>query len=446
MPPTLVFLGALVQAARGWGELALFADHSCRTLKTTDVMDSSGTTCFCYVPDGVIHLKNVWSTIQVKINSTEMLEVVSVPGEHGCQRSENLFAFLKCLVNSIWKPGVSKQVIISLDQYGDETCFKVQPLQKVSYTVSAQQNMLDGKLFLLFVVGGLLFHFAHSLSRSVVFYYSAGVALGVFATLVFLLLMLKRFIPKLSTFWILMSGCWFSSLYFFYTWKEDLKALWHNSSYYLLGYILIVGLASFAICYTHGPPSSEQSMNILMWTLQLLGLILVYFGTAIPQVANATIAAMLCSKFLRYPLRVLHHVGRKATQFFKCKKFKLRYLTEEEYQQQGEKETIKALEDLRQFCRRAEFPSWVAVVKLQHPQKFAHFILGCPHVSPEEISAHEEQYGSGGALFEQQLFHEGTEAEPDPRAGPTSREENQQEEDERRKQPNNLHCCTREVL
>nr|XP_008102982.1 PREDICTED: nuclear envelope integral membrane protein 2 isoform X2 [Anolis carolinensis] len=350
-------------------------------------MHGYGTMCFCYVPDGAIYLKNIWSTIQVNISSTEMLEVVSVPEEHNCQRSENLFAFFKCLVNNIWKPGISKEVIMSLDQYGDKTCFKVQPLQKVSYTVSAQQNMLDHRLFLLFVVGGLLFHFAHNLSRSVAFYYSAGVALGVFATLVFLLLMLKRFIPKLSTFWILMSGCWFSSLYFLYTWKEDLKALWHNSSYYIMGYILIVGLASFAICYTHGPPSSEKSRNLLMWTLQLLGLILVYFGSAIPQVASATIASMLCSKFLRYPLRFLYHVGR-----------------------------------------------------------FAHFILGCPHVSPEETSAHEEQYGPGGALFEQQLFHTGTEAEPDPQAGSTSREENQQEEEERRKQPNNLHCCTREVL
>nr|XP_003217477.2 PREDICTED: nuclear envelope integral membrane protein 2 isoform X1 [Anolis carolinensis] len=409
-------------------------------------MHGYGTMCFCYVPDGAIYLKNIWSTIQVNISSTEMLEVVSVPEEHNCQRSENLFAFFKCLVNNIWKPGISKEVIMSLDQYGDKTCFKVQPLQKVSYTVSAQQNMLDHRLFLLFVVGGLLFHFAHNLSRSVAFYYSAGVALGVFATLVFLLLMLKRFIPKLSTFWILMSGCWFSSLYFLYTWKEDLKALWHNSSYYIMGYILIVGLASFAICYTHGPPSSEKSRNLLMWTLQLLGLILVYFGSAIPQVASATIASMLCSKFLRYPLRFLYHVGRKATQFFKSKKLELHSLTEEEYQQQGERETTKALEDLRQFCRRPEFPSWVAVVKLQHPQKFAHFILGCPHVSPEETSAHEEQYGPGGALFEQQLFHTGTEAEPDPQAGSTSREENQQEEEERRKQPNNLHCCTREVL
>ncbi|XP_042301915.1 nuclear envelope integral membrane protein 2 isoform X3 [Sceloporus undulatus] len=275
-----------------------------------DVMHSSEPTCFCYIPNGAIHLRNVWSTIQVKINSTEMFEVVSVPEEHNCQRSENLFSFLKCLINNIWQPGVSNKVIMSLDQYGDKTCFRIHPLNKASYTVSARQNMLDRRLLILFVAGGLLFHFAYNLSRSVVFYYSAGVAFGVFATPVFLLLMLKRFIPKLSTFWILMSGCWFSSLYCFYTWKEDLKWLWHNSSHYILGYILIVGLVSFAICYKHGPLSTEQSRNLLMWTLQLLGLILVYFGIAIPHMAYVVMAVMLCSKILRYPLRVFYHIGR----------------------------------------------------------------------------------------------------------------------------------------
>ncbi|XP_042301913.1 nuclear envelope integral membrane protein 2 isoform X1 [Sceloporus undulatus] len=411
-----------------------------------DVMHSSEPTCFCYIPNGAIHLRNVWSTIQVKINSTEMFEVVSVPEEHNCQRSENLFSFLKCLINNIWQPGVSNKVIMSLDQYGDKTCFRIHPLNKASYTVSARQNMLDRRLLILFVAGGLLFHFAYNLSRSVVFYYSAGVAFGVFATPVFLLLMLKRFIPKLSTFWILMSGCWFSSLYCFYTWKEDLKWLWHNSSHYILGYILIVGLVSFAICYKHGPLSTEQSRNLLMWTLQLLGLILVYFGIAIPHMAYVVMAVMLCSKILRYPLRVFYHIGRKATQFFQTEKLEVRYLTEEEYQEQGETETIKALEELRRFCRSPDFPSWVAVVKLNHPQKFANFVLGFPHVSHEEMTAHEEHYGIGGALFEQQLFNAGTEAEPDPQTGPIIREENHQEDEERHQQTNSLRFGSRDFL
>ncbi|XP_053149860.1 nuclear envelope integral membrane protein 2 [Hemicordylus capensis] len=428
---------ALVQAAR---------DYNCKLLKTMDTMHSSASSCYCYIPSGAIHLKNSWSSIQVKINSTEMFKVVFISEETNCHNEDTLFAFLKCLYRSTWQSEMSNETILSVDYYGDITCFSVLPTNKVSYTVSAQQNMLDKKLLLLFVAGGLLFHFAPNLSRSTVFYYSAGIALGVLATLVFLLLLLKRFIPKLSTFWILMSGCWFSSLYFFYTLKEDLKWFWDNNTHYVLGYVLIVGFLSFAICYKHGPLSSEQSTNLLMGTLQFTGLTFVYFGIAIPPVAYAVIAAMLCSKILHYPLRVFCCVGRKANHFFRSRKVEAcRYQTEDEYREQGEVETIKALEELRTFCRSPDFPSWVAVVKLQNPQKFANFVLGSSHVSPEEMNAHDEQYGIGGALFERQLFNVETESEQDQQTVLFQDEENNPVE-EQAEQQNILHFHSREFL
>lgn len=37
--------------------------------------------------------------------------------------------------------------------------------------------------------------------------------------------------------------------------------------------------------------------------------------------------------------------------------------------------------------------------------RFADFVLGGSHLSPEEISLHEEQYGFGGAFLEEQLFN-----------------------------------------
>ncbi|KAJ7345532.1 hypothetical protein JRQ81_001482 [Phrynocephalus forsythii] len=433
-----------VRAIAGDGELALVADNNCRSLKIMDIMRSSEPDCFCYLPNRSIHLKNIWSTIQVKISSIELVELVSISEEGDCHQSENLFAFLKCLLNNIWQPRASKEIILSVDYYGDNTCFRVQPTNKTPYTVNVQQNMLDQKLFLLFVAGGLLFHFAHNLSRSVIFYYSAGVAFGVFATLVFLLLMLKRFIPKLSTFWILMSGSCFSTLYIFYTLKEDLKWLWYNSTPHVLGYILIVGLLSFAVCYKHGPLQNEQSMDLVMCLLQLLSLAFIYFGIAIPHITYVAIGTMLCSKILHHLIRPFCFVGRKAAVFFKSKKIKIRHLTEDEFREQGERETARALEELRSFCSRPEFPSWVAVVKLQSPQKFASFVLGLPHVSPEEVTAHDEQYGLGGALLEEQLFNAGDETEPDPPTGLTEVEENREEEGERPQ--NSFHFHSREFL
>uniref|UniRef100_A0A8C7DYP5 Nuclear envelope integral membrane protein 2 n=1 Tax=Naja naja TaxID=35670 RepID=A0A8C7DYP5_NAJNA len=139
-----------------------------------------------------------------------------------------------------------------------------------------------------------------------------------------------------------------------------------------------------------------------MWMLHVKGLVLIHFGVAIPQVAYAVTIAMLCTKFLHYPLQA-------SCYYFHPEKLEPRYLTEDEYREQGETETVKALEELRIFCRNPTFPSWVAVVRLQSPQKFANFVLGSPHVSAEEMTAHEAQYGIGGVLLEQQLFHPETE-------------------------------------
>ncbi|XP_061464198.1 nuclear envelope integral membrane protein 2 isoform X6 [Rhineura floridana] len=342
---------ALVQTAGANGELPLLADYNCRQLKTMDATHNSESACYCYIPHGVIHLKNIWSTIQVKINSTEMFKVMSIPEEHNCQNYEHLFAFLKCLINSIWQSDVSNETIISVGQYGDKTCFRVQPRNNVLYTVTAHQNR----------------------------------------------------------------------------------------------YCLIVGFVSFAICYKHGPLNSEQSMNLLMWMLQVTGLVFIYIGIAIPEVAYAVIVAMVCSKILHYPLRVFCYVGRKANQLFKSEKIEIRYLTEDEYREQSETETVKALEELRTFCRSPNFPSWIAVVKLQSPQKFANFVLGLPHVSPEETTAHEEQYGIGGALLEQQLFNLESEAESDHQTIPFQEEENSEEE-EHRQQQNTVHFHSRELF
>uniref|UniRef100_A0A8D0E3U6 Nuclear envelope integral membrane protein 2 n=1 Tax=Salvator merianae TaxID=96440 RepID=A0A8D0E3U6_SALMN len=431
----LTFLQAII---RGNGERS-FSDRDCKPLKTMDVVSNSGSDCYCYIPSGEVHLKNIWSTIQVKINSSDVLEVVTIPEDRHCQNSENLFAFFKCLCNNIWQSTVSNQIILSVAHYGEKTCFRIQPLNQEPYQLNVQQIMLDHKLFLLFIAGGFLFHFAYSLSRSTVFYCSTGVALGVLATPVFVILMLKRFIPKLSTFWILMSGCLFSTLYLYYTLKEDLKWLWHTSVHYVLGYSLIVGLISFAICYKHGPLNSERSVNLLMWTLQLTGLILIYFGLAIPQVAYAVIVVMICSKILHHLLRIYNYVGRKAYRFFKPEDLEVRYLTEEEYWEQGEQETRKALEELRSYCKRPSFPSWVAVVKLQSPQKFAKFVLGLPHVTPEEKQAHKEEYGIGGTFLEQQLFNPDTEVQPDQQTVLVLVEKNEEEEERLPQNPLHFH-------
>lgn len=74
---------------------------------------------------------------------------------------------------------------------------------------------------------------------------------------------------------------------------------------FLAGYVAVVGFISFAVCYRYGPLVDEKSINILSWTLQLFGLLLVYLGIQIQQVALAIIVAALFAKNLEYPVYLL---------------------------------------------------------------------------------------------------------------------------------------------
>lgn len=55
--------------------------------------------------------------------------------------------------------------------------------------------------------------------------------------------------------------------------------------------------------------------------------------------------------------------------WFTSEKLVVKHLTEDEYREQAEAETTSALEELRQACRRPDFPSWLAVSRLQAPKK-----------------------------------------------------------------------------
>lgn len=76
-----------------------------------------------------------------------------------------------------------------------------------------------------------------------------------------------------------------------------------NSSVFLFSvYAAVVGFVSFAVCYRYGPLTNEKNINILSWTLQLFGLLLVYLGIQIKEVAFAIILAVMLAKNLEYPV------------------------------------------------------------------------------------------------------------------------------------------------
>ncbi|XP_016017020.2 nuclear envelope integral membrane protein 2 [Rousettus aegyptiacus] len=389
--------------ARRGEEAAALSVARCKALKEMDLIKASASDCYCYNQNSQMDWKYIWSTVQVKVTSSALLSIIYITERHNCQYPETMLSFFKCVIHKFWSPKESNEITIIINPYGETVCFSVKPIS--NYTIHVNQNIIDFKLFLIFVAGIFLFFYAKTLSQSSAFYYSSGTVLGILMTLVFVLLLVKRFIPKYSTFWALMIGCWFTSVYVVCQLMEDLKWLWYENRMCILGYVLTVGFLSFAVCYKHGPLVDERSRSLLKWTLQLFSLFLIYSGVSVPQFAYTVILLILLSRSLHYPMKAFSHMRWKMKKWFTSEKLAVTYLTEDEYREQTEAATTSALEELRQACRRPDFPSWLAISRLQTPKKFADFVLGGSHLSPEEISLHEEQYGLGGAFLEEQLFN-----------------------------------------
>ncbi|XP_068197457.1 nuclear envelope integral membrane protein 1 [Antennarius striatus] len=374
--------------------------HEVIDLQDGETYAMSGPNKFCYKNSITPTWKHTWTKIQVKVWSLDVFKVEIVEGEEELQKLDHF---------SLWSWFQSflrerhNETTINIGLFSKKTCFKIDPADKTEYIINPKRKF-DIYLFLVFLVGVLLFVFAESLSRSQVFFYSAGMSTGMIASLIILFFILARFMPKKSPFYVLIVGGWSFSVYAMQLVCRNLNIILREHWHVALGYVVLVGFFSFAVCYRYGPLVDEKSINILSWTLQLLGLLFIYLGIQIQQVAFAIIVAAMFSKNLEYPVLLVAAAWRKIRLYVRWKPEPRRLLTEEEFQKQGEEATRRALEELRKQCSSPEFNSWKVVSRLQSPKRFADFVEGSPHLMPNEVSVHVQEYGFGGSFFEDEFF------------------------------------------
>ncbi|XP_034552383.1 nuclear envelope integral membrane protein 1 [Notolabrus celidotus] len=360
----------------------------------------SGSNRFCYKNSAVPTWRQTWTRIQVRVWSSTVFKVDTVEGEEKLQELDRFSVWG-------WFQGLLRErkneTTINIGLFSKKTCFKIDPADKTLYTVKPLRKF-DIYLFLVFLAGIMLFLFADSLSRSQLFFYSAGMSTGMIASLIILFFILARFLPKKSPFYVLIVGGWSFSVYAIQLVFKNLSVILKEHWNMALGYVVVVGFISFAVCYLYGPLANEKSINILSWTLQLFGLLLVYFGIQIQQVAIAIIVAAVFSKYLEYPVTLAVAAWRKMRRLVHWKPEPRRLLTEEEYQRQAEEETRRSLDELRKYCHSPEFSPWKTVSRLQSPKRFADFVEGSPHLMSNEVSVHAQEYGFGGSFFEDEFF------------------------------------------
>ncbi|XP_050019869.1 nuclear envelope integral membrane protein 1 isoform X2 [Alexandromys fortis] len=357
-------------------------------------VDMNSSQQFCYKNVLIPKWYDIWTRIQVRVNSSKLVRVTQVDNEEKLKELEqfsiwNFFSsFLKEKLNDTY---------VNVGLYSTKTCLKVEILEKdTKYSVIVTRRF-DPKFFLVFFLGLTLFFCGDLLSRSQIFYYSTGVSVGIVASLLIIIFMLSKFMPKRSPIYVILVGGWSFSLYLIQLVFKNLQEIWRCYWHYLLSYVLTVGFMSFAVCYKYGPLENERSINLLTWTLQLLGLGFMYSSIQIPHVAFALIIIALCTKNLEYPVHWLYTTYRKMCKAT-AKPVPPRLLTEEEYRIQGEVETQRALQELREFCNSPECSAWKTISRIQSPKRFADFVEGSFHLTPNEVSVHEQEYGLGSII------------------------------------------------
>ncbi|KAM9072544.1 nuclear envelope integral membrane protein 1 isoform 1-T1 [Megaptera novaeangliae] len=365
-------------------------------------MNTSQQSCYKNVLIPKWH--DIWTQIQIRVNSSKLVRVTQVENEEKLKELEqfsiwNFFSsFLKEKLNDTY---------VNVGLYSTKTCLKVEILEEdTKYSVIVTRRF-DPKLFLIFLLGLVLFFCGDLLSRSQIFYYSTGMSVGIVASLLIIIFMLSKFMPKKSPIYIILVGGWSFSLYLIQLVFKNLQEIWRCYWQYLL-----IGFMSFAVCYKYGPLENERSINLLTWTLQLMGLCFMYSGIQIPHIALAIIIIALCTKSLEYPIHWLYITYRKMCNATE-KTVPPRLLTEEEYRIQGEVETRKALEKLREYCNSPDCSAWKTVSRIQSPKRFADFVEGSFHLTPNEVSVHEQEYGLESIIAQDELYEETSSEEED---------------------------------
>lgn len=134
------------------------------------------------------------------------------------------------------------------------------------YHLTYHFNSFDLSNFSLFIAGTVLFYSANYLSKKIYIYYASHMTIGVVGSLLILTLIMHRFLPRrLYAFFVLSS--FYLNTYFVVKIKEYLFT--YPFGLYLMCYILVAAIISFAFAYYKGPIKNNRLFDLFKWFLQV---------------------------------------------------------------------------------------------------------------------------------------------------------------------------------
>jgi len=228
-----------------------------------------------------------------------------------------------------------------------------------------------------------LFYWAPILCRSTAIHYTTVISLGAsFSLLLLAFLAQSRVRNNFGLGGLLFA--YMGSLYGVTSGWYNLTSLLRDQGHWVLGYVLLSGSTSAALLYRLGPPSHPRTLDLLQWTLQFIGLLLIVLSSHHPLFSTSLALAVLAWNIVPGWVK-----ARASTQVRKnLWRPRVKLLTEEEYREQSNVETRKALEELRRFCQSPSSDPWKMVTKVRNPGRFAEFVDGSPHLTEEEVMSY----------------------------------------------------------
>ncbi|XP_022710531.1 nuclear envelope integral membrane protein 1-like isoform X3 [Varroa jacobsoni] len=304
--------------------------------------------------------------------------------------SEQEVHYLHGNASQSWLPVLFQRKHVSFPPFTNK-CIGI--VSSYAYSFVFREYNIDYFRLLQCVASLALFFYARNLVHSPAIFYSGGALLGVLASILLLIFLLKRLFPggRMTVAAMFVTGWSFWIYLLLQLWNSKFEIFCHYKHYFLAYIGLSAGIA-FLICYRIGPPKDERTIDTMQILMQFVALNGVYFSSDAPEVTLAfCIIALLAYNFpARMKARFTTWLQRR---FFKPT---IRMLTEEEYIRQGDETTARELERLRDFARSPDCDAWKVMSRLRNPSRFGSFVLGESHLQDSEIL----EYETTGAHFD----------------------------------------------
>lgn len=285
---------------------------------------------------------------------------------------------------SLWhyNPFSWKRKDVRLDPF-NQTCIGI--VTSRNYRVELNVIRVDYWRVVQFVLGILLFLFGPRLSKNAFFYYVVGITLGVGASFLVMVYFISRLFPKKPVMVGFFLGGSAITLYALQLLIENVRTIASLYKDYVIGYFFTTSLISFIVCYRFGPVTDPRSINLIKWSLQAAALISIfmcsYFQEAVLGVDLLLLVTYNIPK--SWFISIIAFIKR-------CRPTpKRKLLTEDEYHEQGARETARALDELRGYCSSPDCNQWRVMTKLKNPIRFAKFVQGSSHLDDDEVLAYD---------------------------------------------------------